>query len=172
VMNQDSWTRWARCYSGEKLQSRVKDLPESLKPYLKNGKIKIEDVAKRIAGEEDGVFEKRIRDYIKSDYCTKDFTDRQRIHIKGTDIYAPGKSYYPDPEAMFALNIQKLLLDGKIKLTNAGDWDKKILIHHSGVMGIVVHKDGGEVSSEYSFVHIGDKGIHLVPKGVETDGNG
>jgi hypothetical protein len=91
-MNQDSWTHWARNYSGEKLQSRIKDLPDTLKPFLHDGKIKIAEIAVS-DGESRSSLEKRVRDYISSVYCTKEIVDRQKHHFLGKD-YIEGKGYY------------------------------------------------------------------------------
>lgn len=161
--NQDSWTKWARNYTGARLTGRPKDLPESLKPYLHDGKIKIEDFSKRREDESEESFKKRVMDYISSPYCTKGFIDRQKIHFKNSDMYIDGRSYYTDEKAVYSLDIGKLLKDGEVKTTNAGNWAKKILIHHPGLTSYVVRKDGEIIVSEYSMVHIGDKGIHIVP---------
>lgn len=161
--NRDSWTKWARNYTGARLAGRPKDLPESLKPYLHDGKIKIEDFSKRREDESEESFKKRVMDYISSPYCTKGFIDRQKIHFKNSDMYIDGRSYYTDEKAVYSLDIGKLLKDGEVKTTNAGNWAKKILIHHPGLTSYVVRKDGEIIVSEYSMVHIGDKGIHIVP---------
>lgn len=161
--NRDSWTKWARNYTGARLAGRPKDLPESLKPYLHDGKIKIEDFSKRREDESEESFKKRVMDYISSPYCTKGFIDRQKIHFKNSDMYIAGRSYYTDEKAVYSLDIGKLLKDGEVKTTNAGNWAKKILIHHPGLTSYVVRKDGEIIVSEYSMVHIGDKGIHIVP---------
>lgn len=123
--NRDSWTKWARNYTGARFAGRPKDLPESLKPYLHDGKIKIEEISKRLPDESLPEFDERIHDYLESPYCTKAFTDRQKIHIKGTDLYNPDKSYYMNAESLNNIDIKELLLAGKIKLTKAGDWSKK-----------------------------------------------
>ena len=167
--NRDSWTKWARIYTGARLAGRPKDLPESLKPYLHDGKIKIEEVSKCLPDESLSEFDKRIHDYLESPYCTKVFTDRQKIHIKGTDLYNPDKSYYMNAESLNNIDIKELLLSGKIKLTKAGDWNKKVLVHHPGIKGVVVHQYGSDtVLTEYSLVHVSDKGVHMVPKEAES----
>lgn len=167
--NRDSWTKWARNYTGARLAGRPKDLPESLKPYLHDGKIKIEEVSKCLPDESLSEFDKRIHDYLESPYCTKVFTDRQKIHIKGTDLYNPDKSYYMNAESLNNIDIKELLLAGKIKLTKAGDWSKKVLVHHPGIKGVVVHQYGSDtVLTEYSLVHVSDKGVHMVPKEAES----
>lgn len=167
--NRDSWTKWARNYTGARLAGRPKDLPESLKPYLHDGKIKIEEVSKCLPDESLSEFDKRIHDYLESPYCTKVFTDRQKIHIKGTDLYNPDKSYYMNAESLNNIDIKELLLSGKIKLTKAGDWNKKVLVHHPGIKGVVVHQYGSDtVLTEYSLVHVSDKGVHMVPKEAES----
>lgn len=166
--NRDSWTKWARNYTGAKLAGRPKDLPESLKPYLHDGKIKIEEVSKCLPDESLSEFDKRIHDYLESPYFTKVFTDRQKIHIKGTDLYNPDKSYYMNAESLNNIDIKEPLLLGKIKLTKAGDWNKKVLVHHPGIKGVVVHQYGSDtVLTEYSLVHVSDKGVHMVPKEAE-----
>lgn len=167
--NRDSWTKWARNYTGARLAGRPKDLPESLKSYLHDGKIKIEEVSKCLPDESLSEFDKRIHDYLESPYCTKVFTDRQKIHIKGTDLYNPDKSYYMNAESLNNIDIKELLLSGKIKLTKAGDWNKKVLVHHPGIKGVVVHQYGSDtVLTEYSLVHVSDKGVHMVPKEAES----
>lgn len=167
--NRDSWTKWARNYTGARLAGRPKDLPESLKPYLHDGKIKIEEISKRLPDESLPEFDERIHDYLESPYCTKAFTDRQKIHIKGTDLYNPDKSYYMNAELLNNIDIKELLLAGKIKLTKAGDWSKKVLVHHPGIKGVVVHRYGSDtVLTEYSLVHVSDKGVHMVPKEDES----
>lgn len=167
--NRDSWTKWARNYTGARLAGRPKDLPESLKPYLHDGKIKIEEVSKCLPDESLSEFDKRIHDYLESPYCTKVFTDRQKIHIKGTDLYNPDKSYYMNAESLNNIDIKELLLSGKIKLTKAGDWNKKVLVHHPGIKGVVVHQYGSDtVLTESRLVHVSDKGVHMVPKEAES----
>lgn len=151
------------------LRGRPKDLPESLKPYLHDGKIKIGEVSKRLPDESLSEFDKRIHDYLESPYCTKAFTDRQKIHIKGADLYNPDKSYYMNAESLNNIDIKELLLSGKIKLTKAGDWNKKFLVHHPGIKGVVVHQYGSDtVLTEYGLVHVSDKGVHMVPKEAES----
>lgn len=166
--NNDSWTKWARNYSGIQINRLAKELPESLKPYFHSGTIRIEEIAKRAAGESDGQLKQRVRDYIASSYCTKEFTDRQQIHIKGSAIYAPGKSYYDSDDTLPIDSVIECLPSIDISTTRKGDWDKKGVIHHAGVVGHWVSKKGaGE--TEYSTVHFSDKGLHTVPKKIEGD---
>ena len=170
--NNDSWTKWARNYIGEKLTGRVKELPESLKQYLHEGKIKIEEVAKRCDDEADDEFERRIRDYIMSTYCTKDFTSRQDIHIKGTSIYNPSKSYYDSKDILPIEKVRELLPDIEFRPTRKGDWAKKGIIYHPGIVGHWVSENGSG-DTEYSTVHFSDSGIHIVPtkpKRGDSDG--
>ena len=72
-------------------------------------------------------------------------------------------------ESLNNIDIKELLLSGKIKLTKAGDWNKKFLVHHPGIKGVVVHQYGSDtVLTEYGLVHVSDKGVHMVPKEAES----
>jgi len=161
VMNQDSWTQWARCYSGEKLQSRVKDLPESLKNFMHEGKMKISEVAVR-NGETEAAFIKRIREYISSPYCTKEITNKQKKHFLGKN-YVSGKGYYDRNDFPSNDTIANALVDAEIKFTRKGDWIKKVKIHHAQNTAHYIDSYGNETTTHYSMVHFSDKGIHLVP---------
>lgn len=165
VSNQDSWTKWARNYSGKVLQAReIKTLPESLQPYLQDGKIKIAEIAKRRQNESEKDFEKRICDYIASDYCTKEFTSRQQIHIKGSEIYNPTKSYYLPKNSLTIEAIRKGLSFARISITTAGDWQKTAIIYHPDVTGYLVSTNSNTSKpTHYSKVHFSDRGIHTVP---------
>ncbi len=161
VMNQDSWTHWARNYSGEKLQSRIKDLPDTLKPFLHDGKIKIAEIAVS-DGESRSSLEKRVRDYISSVYCTKEIVDRQKHHFLGKD-YIEGKGYYDRDDFPTLSTIKQALNDVEIKVTKNGDWIKKVKIHHPQNTAHYVDPYGNESNTHYSMVHFSDKGIHIVP---------
>ena len=155
-----SWTQKARAYNGTKLEGRI-NIPESLRNYVVNGKINIEDVAKRLPDESDGAFEKRIWEYIKSSFCIKHFTSRQDLHYKFSDKYVEGKSYYIEP-----LDIDKIftfIYLGELGSTGKKDWNKKVLIKHSEQKGVLV-KDGREIETTFSTVHFSNKGIHVIPR--------
>ena len=160
-MNQDSWTHWARNYSGEILQSRIKDLPDTLKTFLHDGKIKIAEIAVS-DGESRSSLEKRVRDYISSVYCTKEIVDRQKHHFLGKD-YIEGKGYYDRDDFPTLSTIKQALNDVEIKVTKNGDWIKKVKIHHPQNTAHYVDPYGNESNTHYSMVHFSDKGIHIVP---------
>lgn len=165
VGNNDSWTKWARNYSGIQINRLARELADSLKPYFHGGTIKIEEIAKRVPGESEDQIKQRVRDYIASPYCTKEFTDRQQIHIKGSPIYDPGKSYYDSDDTLPVDKVIECLPSIDINITSKGDWGMKGVIHHAGAVGHWVSKKGtGE--TEYSMVHFSNKGLHTVPKRI------
>lgn len=155
-----SWTAKARGYSGKLLSSRI-SIPETLKPFIMDGKIKIENIAKKLPGETDEVFEKRIWDYIKSPFCTKAFTNRQNYHIKSSSEYREGKSYYYSE--LDNQKIEKLIYTGYLKLTKVGDWNRKVAIKHPQIKGVIATKSG-EMTTHSGMVHFGDSGIHIIPR--------
>ena len=157
----DSWTAKARGYSGAKLKGRLENIPESLKSFLHDGKINIEDFARRLPGETAEAHEQRVWDFIRSPFCTKEFTTRQELHTKSSKLYQEGRSYYeeliPLPQIVEAMH------QGALGKTRQGDWNKKVLIEHKGLIGHVL-VGGTELLTEQSTVHVGNKGIHCVPR--------
>ena len=160
-----SWTELARGYSGAKLKGRLENIPKSLQPFIRDGKINIEDFARRLPDETREAHERRIWDYIRSPFCTKEFTDRQEIHVKGSALYREGKSYYDKAPPL--KQVIDSLYRGEIGKTKHGDWNKKVLIEHEGINGYVLD-NGGKQSTERSTVHLSNKGIHCVPRKGET----
>lgn len=161
-----SWTAKAKAYNNQVLQGRLK-IPKSLRNYLVDGKINIEEFAKRMDNESDEAFEKRIWDYIKSPFCVKEFTPRQEIHYKFSDKYIAGRSYYT--ERININEVVECLYDGELRLTNLGHWKGQVEITFNRKNGIVVlQKDGGgEIATSLSVVHMSNKGLHIVPKKEE-----
>lgn len=165
VQSGVSWTKKARNYTGKVLDGRLRNIPDSLKPYVKDGTIKIKEVSKRQDGESEAEFKQRIWDYIKSPYCTKEFTTRQDIHIKGTKTFNPSKSYYNDASDIPIEKVRKWMMDGELALNkDKSSWLKKIRIRHKGVIGILARIDGTKLPTESGMIHVGDKGIHLLPR--------
>ena len=138
-----------------------------MRPYIKDGKINIEEVAVRSLEETLEAFESRIWDYIKSPYCTKEFTPRQAIHIKDDERYISGRSYYLSENDIPPSSVIQWMYAGELQLTGKGDWNKKVLIHHLEIAAVVVYRAGEEKATEYSFVHFSNKGLHMVPKEVK-----
>lgn len=160
-----SWTAKARGYSERTLESRLVEVPDLLKPFVKDGKINIEEFGQRRDDEDDIEFERRIWAYIKSMYCTKAFTPRQELHYRFSNKYVDGKSYYN--ESLDLEKIVECLYDGEIRKTTSGNWKKQVLIDIPDIIGVVVTKDGKkEFTTTKAIVHIGNKGIHVVPKKV------
>ena len=156
-----SWTAKARGYSGAKLKGRFENIPESLKPFIHDGKINIEDFAKRQPGESGEVHERRVWDFIRSPFCTKEFTTRQELHTKSSKSYQEGRSYYDEPVPLS--QIVEAVHRGTLGKTRQGDWNKKVLIEHKGLVGHVLI-GGSALPTEQSTVHVGNKGIHCVPR--------
>ena len=154
-----SWTAKLRGYSGNVLEGRIAIVPDVLKPYIKDGKINIEDFGKRATGETDEAFKNRIWEYIKSDYCTKDFTPRQELHYKFAKEYVDGKSYYD--KFLNIDEVRKAIYKGEIIFTQKGDWNKKIL--NVPILGGVLVSGSLTQSTSRATVHISNKGIHVVP---------
>lgn len=157
----DSWTAKARGYSGAKLKGRFENIPESLKSFLHDGKINIEDFARRLPGETAEDHEQRVWDFIRSPFCTKEFTTRQELHTKSSKLYQEGRSYYEEPIPL--PQIVEAMYQGALGKTRQGDWNKKVLIEHKGLIGHVL-VGGSELPTEQSTVHVGNKGIHCVPR--------
>ena len=157
----DSWTAKARGYSGAKMKGRFENIPESLKSFLHDGKISIEDFARRLPGETTEDHEQRVWDFIRSPFCTKEFTTRQELHTKSSKLYQEGRSYYEEPIPL--PRIVEAMHQGTLGKTRRGDWNKKVLIEHKGLVGHVLIGDS-ELLTEQSTVHVSNKGIHCVPR--------
>lgn len=157
----DSWTAKARGYSGAKMKGRFENIPESLKSFLHDGKISIEDFARRLPGETTEDHEQRVWDFIRSPFCTKEFTTRQELHTKSSKLYKEGRSYYEEPIPL--PRIVEAMHQGTLGKTRRGDWNKKVLIEHKGLVGHVLIGDS-ELLTEQSTVHVSNKGIHCVPR--------
>lgn len=168
-----SWTAKARGYSGAKLKGRFENIPKSLKPFIHDGKINIEEFAKRQPGESAEVHEQRIWDYIQSPFCTKEFTTRQEIHIKGSKLYQKGKSYYTD-DAL--LSVDRICTElhprrADIRFTKVGNWTKKVKIYHPDIGCWLVFPTGGKTEVHCSMVHFSNKGLHTVPTNERRETN-
>ncbi|WP_313994059.1 polymorphic toxin type 50 domain-containing protein [uncultured Selenomonas sp.] len=168
-----SWTAKARGYSGAKLQGRFENIPKSLKPFIHDGKINIEDIAKRQPGESVEVHERRVWDFIRSPFCTKEFTTRQEIHIKGSKLYQEGKSYYTDDALISAERICTELQSGHadIRFTKVGNWTKKVKIYHPDIGCWLVSPTGGKTEVHCSMVHFSNRGLHTVPTNERRETN-
>ena len=155
----ESWTAKAYGYSGKVLEGRLSIIDEALKPYIKDGKINIEEFGKRREGESDETFKSRIWSYIKSPYCTKELTPRQEMHYKFSEKYVKGKSYYESP-----LNVNEVvqsIYKGEIIFTQKGHWNNKIL-NVSVPRGTVVSGALTQSTSKAT-IHVSNKGIHVIP---------
>ena len=168
-----SWTAKARGYSGAKLKGRFENIPESLKPFIHDGKINIEDFAKRQPGESAEVHERRVWDFIRSPFCTKEFTMRQEIHIKGSKLHQEGKSYYTD-DAL--LSVERICTElhprrADIRFTKVGNWTKKVKIYHPDIGCWLVYPTGDKTEVHCSMVHFSNKGLHTVPTNERRETN-
>lgn len=162
-----SWTKKARGYSGKFLNGRIKPIADSLKPFIKDGSINIEDIAKRYDGETAETVRSRVWDYINSPFFTREFTHRQGLHTKGDKLYneANKKSYYLNDLDIPISEVLKWIKNGKVQQTKKGEWNKRILISHPDVCAILVNdKTGEETKTFFSTVHTSNKGIHIVPR--------
>ena len=127
-----SWSEKARGISRDGFNARV-PVPESLKAYVKNGKVNVEKLGKRLEGEAVDDVIKRVKDYINSPFFMSEYVSRQGMHTKGHKLYKPedNKSYYeykiPNKDVVSAI-INALNARGAIKTTQNGDWNHKILI--------------------------------------------
>lgn len=155
----ESWTAKAYGYSGKVLEGRLSVIDEALKPYIKDGKINIEEFGKRREGETDETFKSRIWSYIKSPYCTKELTPRQEMHYKFSEKYVKGKSYYESP-----LNVNEVvqsIYKGEIIFTQKGHWNNKILnvsVPRGTVVSGTITQSTGKAT-----IHVSNKGIHVIP---------
>lgn len=155
----ESWTAKAYGYSGKVLKGRLSVIDEALKPYIKDGKINIEEFGKRREGESDETFKSRIWSYIKSPYCTKELTPRQEMHYKFSEKYVKGKSYYESP-----LNVNEVvqsIYKGEIIFTQKGHWNNKILnvsVPRGTVVSGTITQSTGKAT-----IHVSNKGIHVIP---------
>ena len=168
-----SWTAKARGYSGAKLKGRFENIPKSLKPFIHDGKINIEEFAKRQPGESAEVHERRVWDFIRSPFCTKEFTMRQEIHIKGSKLHQEGKSYYTD-DAL--LSVERICTElhprrADIRFTKVGNWTKKVKIYHPDIGCWLVYPTGDKTEVHCSMVHFSNKGLHTVPTNERRETN-
>lgn len=154
-----SWTQKARAYNGTKLEGRI-IIPESLRNHMIDGKINIEEFAKRLTDETNEQFEERIWDYIKSPFCKKEFTARQELHYKFSNKYVPGRSYYEHPLPL--KECIEAIYKGTIVTTNSGNWAKKVRVSHN-FYGFDTSGNDKYITQK-SMVHISNKGIHFVPR--------
>ena len=171
VMNgHASWTEEARGWDGAVFKSRLPVI-ESLKDYIKNGKINIEDLSKRREFETIDDVRHRVIDYINSPYFNSSYVMRQSMHIKGGKLYdtTQNKSYYNHeiPYADVIKAIQEGVYSG-IRFTRKGDWNHKIMVDISPHIGYDVNaRRGTKQKTSLATVHVSGKGIHIVPKGSE-----
>lgn len=171
VMNgHASWTEEARGWDGAVFKSRLPVI-ESLKDYIKNGKINIEDFSKRREFETIDDVRHRVIDYINSPYFNSSYVMRQSMHIKGGKLYdkTQNKSYYNHeiPHADVIKAIQEGVYSG-IRFTRKGDWNHKIMVDISPHIGYDVNaRSGTKQKTSLATVHVSGKGIHIVPKGSE-----
>ena len=172
VMNgHASWTEEARGWDGTIFKSRLPVI-ESLKDYIKNGKINIEALAKRREFETIDDVRYRVIDYINSPYFNSSYVMRQSMHIKGGKLYdeTQNKSYYnyEIPHADVIKAIRESVYNGGIRFTRKGDWNHKIMVDISPHIGYDVNVSRGtKQKTSLATVHVSGKGIHIVPKGSE-----
>ena len=164
-----SWSEKARGISRDGFNARV-PVPESLKEYVKNGKVNVGKLGKRLEGEAVDDVIKRVKDYINSPFFMSEYIPRQGMHTKGHKLYKPedNKSYYeyenPNEDVIDAI---RTALEGDgIRLTKSGNWNQKVFIEISPHVGYNVDKDTGEkIATSLATVHVSNKGIHIVPRG-------
>ena len=164
-----SWSEKARGISRDGFNARV-PVPESLKEYVKNGKVNVGELGKRLEGEAVDDVIKRVKDYINSPFFMSEYIPRQGMHTKGHKLYKPedNKSYYeyenPNEDVIDAI---RTALEGDgIRLTKSGNWNQKVFIDISPHVGYNVDKDTGEkIATSLATVHVSNKGIHIVPRG-------
>lgn len=172
VMNGHiSWTEKARGWSGDVFKRRLPVI-ESLKDYIKDGKVRVEEISKRKDGEIKEDVKARIIDYINSPYFNKSYVARQSMHVKDGKLYdaSKNKSYY-DVEPSHSDVLKAIRVganNGGIGFTRNGDWNYKILVDIYPHIGYDVHEEtGAKRSTSFATVHVSNKGIHIVPKGSE-----
>lgn len=172
VMNgHASWTEKARGWSGDVFKRRLPVI-ESLKDYIKDGKVRVEEISKRKDGEIKEDVKARIIDYINSPYFNKSYVARQSMHVKDGKLYdaSKNKSYY-DVEPSHSDVLKAIRVganNGGIGFTRNGDWNYKILVDIYPHIGYDVHEEtGAKRSTSFATVHVSNKGIHIVPKGSE-----
>ena len=164
-----SWSEKARGISHDGFNARV-PVPESLKAYVKNGKVNVGELGKRLEGEAVDDVIKRVKDYINAPFFMSEYVPRQEMHTKGHKLYKPedNKSYYeykiPNKDVIDAI---RTALEGDgIRLTKSGNWNQKVFIYISPHVGYNVDKDTGEkIATSLVTVHGSNKGIHIVPRG-------
>lgn len=164
-----SWSEKARGISRDGFNARV-PVPESLKEYVKNGKVNLGELGKRLEGEAVDDVIKRVKDYINAPFFMSEYVSRQGMHTKGHKLYKPedNKSYYeyeiPNKDVIDAI---RTALEGDgIRLTKSGNWNQKVFIDISPHVGYNVDKDTGEkIATSLATVHVSNKGIHIVPRG-------
>ena len=163
-----SWSEKARGISHDGFNARV-PVPESLKAYVKNGKVNVEKLGKRLDGEAVDDVIKRVKDYINSPFFISEYVPRQGMHTEGHKLYKPedNKSYYeyeiPNKDVIKA--IKDAIDVGGIQMTKNGNWSHKVLIDISPHIGYTVNKETGELTrTNLATVHISNKGIHIVPR--------
>lgn len=163
-----SWSEKVRGISRDGFNARV-PVPESLKAYVKNGKVTVGGLGKRLEGEAVDDVIKRVKDYINSPFFMSEYVPRQGMHTKGHKLYKPedNKSYYeyeiPNKDV---IKVIKDAIDvGGIQMTKNGNWSHKVLIDISPHIGYTVNKEtGGLTRTNFATVHISNKGIHIVPR--------
>ena len=163
-----SWSEKARGISHDGFNARV-PVPESLKAYVKNGKVNVEKLGKRLDGEAVDDVIKRVKDYINSPFFISEYVPRQGMHTEGHKLYKPedNKSYYEYeiPNADVIKAIKDAIDASGIQMTKNGNWSHKVLIDISPHIGYTVNKETGELTrTNLATVHISNKGIHIVPR--------
>lgn len=172
VINKNaSWTEKARGWDGVVFKSRLPVIA-SLKDYIKNGKINIEDLSKRKEFETIDDVRHRVIDYINSPYFNSSYVMRQSMHVKGGKLYdeTQNKSYYnyEIPHADVIKAIRESIYNDGIRFTRKGDWNHKIMVDISPHIGYDVNVSRGtKQKTSLATVHVSGKGIHIVPKGSE-----
>lgn len=163
----ESWTTSVIGWNGEVFKTRLPVI-ESLKNYVKEGKVNVGNLGKRLDNESEEDVKHRVIDFINSPYFNRDYIERQSIHVKKGKLYeeSRNRSYYN-----YEIPIEdviKSIRNGKVQLTRKGDWNHKIIVDISPHIGYDVHKEtGAKRSTSLATVHVSNKGIHIVPKGSE-----
>lgn len=168
VINKNaSWTEKARGWDGAVFKSRLPVIA-SLKDYIKNGKINIEDLSKRKEFETIDDVRHRVIDYINSPYFNSSYVMRQSMHVKGDETQNKSYYIYEIPHADVIKAIRESIYNDGIRFTRKGDWNHKIMVDISPHIGYDVNVSRGtKQKTSLATVHVSGKGIHIVPKGSE-----
>ncbi len=143
----------------------IREIEGGLPPddELPKTKLDIEDLAKRQEGESEEQLKARVKKAVMDLSPILGLDNKQERHMWGQKGYITGRSYYEKP--FDVEQVKPLFKDGEVLLTQKGDWDKKLIIHHPDFYGMCVpNGDMSKAIKTYkSKVHFGDNSFHLVP---------